>query len=197
MCANSPCTRRTFRSRSCRISNFSMVSSIFCLSLSAEAYSWRCPKSMQLIRKRPSGATTFFRGTPRNPSFHSPTFCGQFGSTGLCSTLKRTQPRANMKLPRSPFPFSLFTIGVLFAWAPLAFTSTNLDLARQLNAAFVEVAEKISPTVVVITVRQKPVVFKETEPEEDSGESIPHELWRYFHEQFRDRPPEESSGQGS
>jgi len=102
-----------------------------------------------------------------------------------------------MKMSRSLFFFSLLTITGLLNLAPPAFSSTNLDLARQLNAAFVEVAEKVSPTVVVITVKQKPAVFKEPEPDEDSGESIPHELWKYFHEQFRDRPREETSGQGS
>jgi serine protease Do len=92
---------------------------------------------------------------------------------------------------------NVLTIASLLALATPAFGSTNLDLARQLNAAFVEVAEKISPTVVVITVKQKPVVFAPVEPDEDSGETIPDELWRYFHEQFRNRPPEETSGQGS
>src|ERR1043166_461888 len=34
--------------------------------------------------------------------------------------------------------------------------SANLLLARQLNQAFIEVAEKVSPAVVVITVIEKP-----------------------------------------
>jgi len=75
--------------------------------------------------------------------------------------------------------------------------STNLDLARQLNAAFVEVAEKVSPTVVVITVKQRPVVFTPPETDEESGEKFPDEFWKYFHERFRDRLPEETDGQGS
>ena len=40
--------------------------------------------------------------------------------------------------------------------APAHAASANLDLARQLNQAFIEVAEKVSPAVVVITVVQKP-----------------------------------------
>jgi hypothetical protein len=47
MCANSPCTRRIFLSRSCNINNFSMVSSIICLSLSGQAYALQRTKSMQ------------------------------------------------------------------------------------------------------------------------------------------------------
>src|SRR5258708_29765435 len=34
--------------------------------------------------------------------------------------------------------------------------NSNLELARQLNQAFVELAEKVSPSVVVVTVTQKP-----------------------------------------
>jgi serine protease Do len=102
-----------------------------------------------------------------------------------------------MKLSRSCALVSVFTLASLLALSPTAFSSTNLDLARQLNAAFVEVAEKVSPTVVVITVTQKGPVFKEPEPDEDSGESVPYELWKYFHDQFRNRPQEETSGQGS
>ena len=102
-----------------------------------------------------------------------------------------------MKPFRSHYLILLCTFAAWLVSAPPGRSSTNLDFARQLNAAFVEVAEKVSPTVVVITVTQKEPVFLPVEPEKDSGESVPHELWKYFREQFRNRPPEESSGQGS
>jgi serine protease Do len=102
-----------------------------------------------------------------------------------------------MKRSRIYVLVPLFTIAALLTLLPSASPSTNLDLARQLNAAFVEVAEKVSPTVVVITVKQKAPVFTPIEPDEDSGETIPPELWKFFHDQFRDRVPEDSAGQGS
>ena|SRR5437773_120318 len=51
----------------------------------------------------------------------------------------------------------LASLGLIFSsHAALAKPpSANLDLVRQLNAAFVEVAERVSPAVVVITVIEK------------------------------------------
>ena len=67
----------------------------------------------------------------------------------------------------------------------------NFDLVRQLNDAFVQVAETVSPAVVVLTVTEKQTVFAEpdalTEPEQ-------HEYWRQHHWQFDDEP---AQGQGS
>ena len=44
-------------------------------------------------------------------------------------------------------------VALLLAQSSLP-ASPNTDVARQLNAAFVEVADKISPSVVVITVTE-------------------------------------------
>ncbi|MCX6928349.1 MAG: trypsin-like peptidase domain-containing protein [Verrucomicrobia bacterium] len=81
--------------------------------------------------------------------------------------------------------------------APGYAASPNLDLARQLNQAFIEVAEKVSPAVVVITVVQKPA----TPPSEDDSnglyDSMPREFWRYFHKQFDQQLPEKVRGEGS
>jgi len=56
--------------------------------------------------------------------------------------------------------FGLFALVICLAalflnGAPLLVASPGLDLARQLNQAFAEVADKVSPAVVVITVMQK------------------------------------------
>jgi serine protease Do len=91
----------------------------------------------------------------------------------------------------------LWLVASLVLFSRMAAASTNLDLARQLNAAFVEVAEKVSPTVVVITVKQKPAVFAPLERDDDTDRQLPDEFWRYFHERFRDRLPEETDGEGS
>src|SRR5580698_7704289 len=57
--------------------------------------------------------------------------------------------------------------------------SPALQFARQLNQAFVEVAEKVSPAVVVIDIRQK-----SSDKESDDGGSfwdiLPPELRRHF-----------------
>jgi len=74
-------------------------------------------------------------------------------------------------------------------------SGTGLELARQLNQAFVEVARKISPTVVVISVIEKPAA--PSDDEDDSAfDSLPPGFWRRFHEQFR-QPPQETRGEGS
>jgi serine protease Do len=75
--------------------------------------------------------------------------------------------------------------------------SANLALARQLNQAFVEVAEKVSPAVVVITVIEKPGTFSAPEEEDDSSNSTPRDFWRRFHKQFQEQAPERSQGQAS
>ena len=76
----------------------------------------------------------------------------------------------------------------------------NLDLARQLNQAFVDVAAKVSPSVVVITVVQKPApatsATNEDSSDEDSFDNLPPGFWRRFHEQFK-RRPEQTYGKGS
>lgn len=69
---------------------------------------------------------------------------------------------------------------------------TNLEVARQLNEAFVQVVEKVSPSVVVINVVQKPTAASN----ENSAESAPAPRRRFFHP-FDDEPEEKSLGQGS
>src|SRR5437899_12196935 len=76
----------------------------------------------------------------------------------------------------------------------------NLDLARQLNQAFVQVAEDVSPSVVVITVTQKATdsPFKVSpgqgqDEEEDPLDRVPPEFRKFF----RQSPQEKSTGQGS
>ncbi len=65
--------------------------------------------------------------------------------------------------------------------------SANLALARQLNAAFVEVAEKVSPTVVIITVVQT----NNLPGPDEVPEGLPQDFWHQF------KRPEKSYGQGS
>ena len=75
--------------------------------------------------------------------------------------------------------------------------SANLDLARQLNEAFVAVAEKVSPAVVVITVVQKPAALSPTDEPNSLFDTLPREFWRYFHKQLEQQQPETVRGEGS
>ena len=74
--------------------------------------------------------------------------------------------------------------------------SANLQLARQLNAAFIEVAEKVSPAVVVINVVQKPGASSVDDDQESPSDAIPPELWRYFRKRL-EQSPEKVQGEGS
>ncbi len=91
--------------------------------------------------------------------------------------------------------FHSFWLSLVLATSAPA--SPNLDLAHKLNEAFVEVAEKVSPSVVVITVTQKPgtATFDSIADSEDGV--TPREFWRKFHQQFEDTPMEKLVGQGS
>src|ERR1051325_961192 len=95
--------------------------------------------------------------------------------------------------PRS-LNLPLFAAAIAMLGLIAALASPNLDLARQLNQAFVEVAEKVSPSVVVITVTQKPGTDT-TGESSDPDDSSSDEFWREFHERLRDS--EESVGQAS
>jgi serine protease Do len=89
---------------------------------------------------------------------------------------------------------------LVFLEAFPAHAGTGLDLARQLNQAFIEVAEKVSPSVVVITVTQKPGTFSleaGTDGDENSPDALPPDFWRRFHRQFQDQMPEQTKDQGS
>ena len=75
-------------------------------------------------------------------------------------------------------------VAQLFA-APLhAADSAALNLARQLNQAFVEVAEKVAPSVVVISVAQKPDFARNQAPQQNP-------LFEFLPKQFRDQMEEE------
>ncbi len=94
----------------------------------------------------------------------------------------------------------LTTIGLLLSAATLQAKApqASLELARQLNQAFVEVAEKVSPTVVVINVIQKVSPPSMSEGEEDgSFDSLPPGFWRRFHQQFQQQMPEKTRSEGS
>ncbi len=101
-----------------------------------------------------------------------------------------------------PLPLSLLPLisSCLILAPPTASAnepSANLELARQLNLAFVEVAEKVSPTVVVINVVQKPSASSPDDEEDIPYDTVPREFRRFFRRQSQEQPPEKSRGQGS
>jgi len=74
----------------------------------------------------------------------------------------------------------------------------DLDVAHQLNRAFVDLAKKVSPSVVVISVVQKETAVTTDDGDEESRpDSMPPGFWKKFHEQFKHPPMEKSIGQGS
>ncbi|MEO6183026.1 MAG: trypsin-like peptidase domain-containing protein [Verrucomicrobiota bacterium] len=104
-------------------------------------------------------------------------------------------------------------LSVLVATSCLIFTespllakdaSPALEVARQLNQAFIEVADKVSPAVVVIMVTQKETA---SQPSDESSlwDMLPPELRKRFYEQDRQRgaqprqrrSPNNTRGQGS
>jgi serine protease Do len=76
--------------------------------------------------------------------------------------------------------------------------NSDVEVLRQLNRSFVDIAAKVSRCVVVIS-----VVQKYTPPDwddianEDGTSSMPPDLLRKFHEQFKHPPLEKTVGQGS
>src|SRR5260370_30728590 len=95
---------------------------------------------------------------------------------------------------------ALLVTGLPFAVQPgwAAESAADLDVLRQLNRSFVEIADKVSASVVVINVIQKesPASFEDADEEDGSG-SMPPGFWKKFHEQFKRAPVEKSIGQGS
>ena len=79
----------------------------------------------------------------------------------------------------------LAVIGLLIAPKSLT-ASSALDLAKQLNQAFIEVADKVSPSVVVINVVQKPVVPLLDVDEDSPWNMIPREFRREFRRHFQE-----------
>src|ERR1051325_9383935 len=65
--------------------------------------------------------------------------------------------------------------------------SNALQLARQLNQAFVEVSEKVSPSVVVINVTQRPGSASSLD-EEENTEDWPRDFRREFRRRMREMP---------
>src|SRR5258705_369349 len=87
----------------------------------------------------------------------------------------------------------LITPGAL----PAKDNSSSLDLARQCSQAFIEVAEKVSPSVVVVNVTQKVPPSKWDNEEDGSLDMLPREFRRYFRRQMEQQPAEKPHGQGS
>ena len=109
-----------------------------------------------------------------------------------------------------------FILATVLAIVPLPATArevtaiptpnANLQFARQLNQAFVQVADDVSPAVVVINVVQKasPAPRMESgdgsDDEEDPTNGLPPSLRRWFRQyqhQQSQQPPEKMRGQGS
>lgn len=75
--------------------------------------------------------------------------------------------------------------------------SPAIDLAKQLNQAFIEVADKVSPSVVVINVTQKAVAAHFEDVEGSPWDMLPREFRRRFHQQLEEPPRRKEHGQGS
>lgn len=81
---------------------------------------------------------------------------------------------------------------------PASSASPELDLVRELNKAFVEIASKVSRNVVVINVVQKESPANiEDDDDQERPDSMPPGFWKKFHEQFKHPPLEKTIGQGS
>jgi len=82
---------------------------------------------------------------------------------------------------------------LLVAVGPLAYAATNspaLDLARQLNDAFVEVAEKVSPSVVVIKLAHKPGSMDLDDADNPFWDLVPKEFRKHLEEEREKRKKE-------
>ena len=75
--------------------------------------------------------------------------------------------------------------------------SPELEMVRQLNKAFVEIAARVSRSVVVINVVQKESPTSFDDEDQDHSDSMPPGFWKRFHEQFKRPPMEKAIGQGS
>ncbi|HET7624197.1 MAG TPA: trypsin-like peptidase domain-containing protein [Verrucomicrobiae bacterium] len=92
--------------------------------------------------------------------------------------------------PLKLFSILVATVAFIACDFQICRADEGLDLARRLNETFAEIAEKVSPCVVVITVTEKPPSFSETVF--DTPDST-NEFWRRFHRQL----DENSQGEGS
>ena len=86
---------------------------------------------------------------------------------------------------------ALLLAAVLTLAARAATNPPALDLARQLNSAFVEVAETVSPSVVVIRVAHKPGKLDLDDEENPLWDLIPEEFRKQLREEKEKRRKEE------
>lgn len=91
----------------------------------------------------------------------------------------------------------LVCLAVLTIFSRPVLAASGLALARQLNDAFVQVAEKVTPAVVVITVTQKTPTYMIEDLEDIPDDFLPPELRRRYRERFNETPRPRSTGQGS
>src|SRR4051812_17796447 len=76
--------------------------------------------------------------------------------------------------------------------------SADLQSLRKLNAAFVELASKVSRSVVVVNVVQNESPASLQDAEDDTpSDAMPPGFWKEFHKQFKRLPAEKTIGQGS
>jgi serine protease Do len=103
------------------------------------------------------------------------------------------------KLLRSRLPLIVSGLVVPLQAAPAPERPpTNIEVARQLNQAFVDVAEKVTPAVVVINVVQKAtVIAPDDEDSDDSTDLLPREFQRNIPLPYEELPQEKAYGQGS
>src|SRR5579883_63826 len=103
-----------------------------------------------------------------------------------------------MKILRLGLYLCLVVVGSKWSSARGDTLQSDQDYLRRVNRAFVEIARKVSASVVVINVVQKPVSMDiDNNPDEDQFGSIPPGALKEYHEQLRRRPMEKPVGQGS
>lgn len=99
-------------------------------------------------------------------------------------------------LPRRHLP-GLICLVILIAGDTPLIAASGLELARQLNETFVQVAETVTPAVVVVTVTQKTPTYVLEDLEDIPDDFLPPELRRRYRERFNETPRPRSTGQGS
>jgi serine protease Do len=96
--------------------------------------------------------------------------------------------------------WALLAGGLLSSQIPVSAAAPNSDVEvlRQLNQSFVDIAAKVSRCVVVISVVQKvSTADLDDTVDDDSSSSRTPDFWKKFHEQFKHPPMERAIGQGS
>ncbi len=100
-----------------------------------------------------------------------------------------------MKLDPAKNFLTTLAVAAALAWgsfpASARETSSALDLARQLNQAFIEVADEVSPAVVVVKVAHKVPVMDGEEDDSPFGD-----MFRQFRKQFEDQQRERRKKEG-